>query len=488
MITVTTVKAEIQARINAVTGATEINDLLKLRQAAASMGVSHATIEAEIQARANAVTGATSINDLLKLGSLSVRADKRIGEIVKSPFKAPTLDDGALIRMAGVKVLKSAYPALAEVYTDQVLFGQQVSLESALSAAGVSAAPYMYDPVYANGVLLIPSQSDKIIRSTDGATFAKVGPALAFTSIAYDPVNLRWWAGTGSGLLYYSIDNGLTWAQNSAYSNGGYQVTSISISRSGVVLTVFMHGPSSAGGARCSSNVGSSWADSTISGGLAAHGVYSDAHGVFIIAARNTGSLFTSSDGVTFSESGAITSVNMPGSAKYYRRLRVFGDYIVLQTGFEQHVIRVGASGGGIGASKVIGVSEISADVSTSNICLFAQLFDGSIVALPRAAVTRKPVSLYRYSDIYNLKAAPVLSSVVGVMQDNYSGDALMYGGTIYSGVADTPWGVFVSVSQARDKCILIPTKNYLSTEMYLPDIAPQLDSGGPLYSYVVAK
>lgn len=489
MITLTPLRTQLQNRIDAITGATTTNDLLNLRKACESMGVNHATIDAEIQARVNAVSGATSSIDLLKLSKLSIRGDKRIGEIVESPIKADTLDDGALIRMAGVKVLKTAYPALAEVYQDQVLFGVQVSLDSALSSASVSVTPYMYESVYANGALMIAGA--RLVRSVDGAAFAIVGPNLQFTAVCFDEFNSRWWAGTESGLLYYSIDNGLTWAQNSAYSNGGIHITSVSVSKTGTILTTFLYGSASTGGAKYSINNGSAWVDCVgLGSGIGvAHSTYSAKHNLFFAIQINSTSLNISSDGINFSSSGYFGSPNFPAAAKYYRRLRVFGDYVVLQTNNEQYAIRIGASGSGLGAAKVIGVSEITEKISNSSYCMFAQLFDGSVLALPRAAVTPKPSALYRYTDIFGFVAQPIGTVEVGTIVDSFAPDSQMYGGNIYSCMCETPWGVFIGTAQDRSKCILIPTKNYSSTEMYLPDTAPRYDkAGAAFYSYVVAK
>jgi len=489
MITLTPLRTQLQNRIDAVTGATTINDLFNLRKACESMGVNHATIDAEIQARVNAVNGATSSIDLLKLSKLSIRGDKRIGEIVESPIKADTLDDGALIRMAGVKVLKTVYPALAEVYQDQVLFGMQVSLNAALTAAGVDAIPYMYESVYANGVLMIAG--GRLIRSTDGAAFSIVGPSFQFTAICFDVFNGRWWAGTASGLLYYSVDNGLTWAQNSAYNNGGIHITSVSASKTGAILTTFLYASTSTGGAKYSANNGSSWSDCAGLGsniGIA-HGVYSAKHELFIVLQISSSQILISADGATFLNSGYFSSSNFPNQIKYYRRLKVFGDYVVLETNGEQYVMRVGASGVGLGSSKIVGISEIADKVSNGANTMFAQLFDGSVLALPRAGGATRPIALYRYTDLFGFVVQPISSGVVGTMADSSAPDSQMYGGNIYSCMCDTPWGVFIGAAQDRSKCILIPTKNYSSTEMYLPDTAPRYDkAGAAFYSYVVAK
>lgn len=489
MITLTTLRTQLQNRIDAVTGATTINDLLNLRKACESMGVNHATLDAEIQARVNAVNGSTSSIDLLKLSKLSIRGDKRIGEIVESPIKADTLDDGALIRMAGVKVLKTAYPALAEVYQDQVLFGMQVSLDAALAAAGVGSTPYMYESVYANGVLMVAGS--RLIRSVDGAAFAIVGPNLQFTAICFDEFNNRWWAGTASGILYYSIDNGLTWAQNSAYSNGGVHITSVTASKTGAILTTFLHGSTSTGGAKYSANNGAAWADCTgIGGGIGiGHAVYSAKHDLFFAIQINSNSILVSTNGIAFTSSGYFSSSAFPNLNKYYRRFKVFGDYLVLQTNIEQYVIRIGASGANAGAAKIVGIFEIADRISNQHYCLFTQLFDGSVLALPRSGVTTQPAALYRYADLFGFVAQPIGTAVVGAIVDSFAPDSQMYGGNIYSCMCETPWGVFVGTAQDRTKCILIPTKNYSSTEMYLSDTAPRYDkAGAAFYSYVVAK
>jgi hypothetical protein len=491
MITLTTLRAELQNRINAVTGATSLTDLLMLRKAAESMGITHTALDSEIQSRANAVTGSTSAIDLLRLSKLSIRGDKRIGEIVTSPFKADTLDDGALIRMAGVKVLKSAYPALAEVYKDQLSFGSKISLNSALTAAGVTTSPTMFDAVYANGVLIIPSY-DKIIRTDDGQNFTRVGPALQFTCVCRDDVNNRWWAGTTSGLIYYSIDNCQTFAQNSAYSNGGIAISSISVSQLGTILVTHMNTSTGAGGAKYSTNVGGAWSVSTgpWSANAVAHAIYSSKHDLFIAVGLHGGNISVSSDGAQFLIRATISSSNFPGSTKYYRRLQIFGDNVVLQTNYESYILNVEANGTGVGVSNVMGVAGQVTSIGQSSFgVLLTQLFDGSVAALSRDFSSATKSRLFIYSDLERMIARGLPESAIGALAANNMGDSQQYGGVNYSSICDTPWGLFVGVGIVRSSCCLIPTKNYSSTEMYLPEIAPTIDrAGAPQYSYVVAK
>jgi hypothetical protein len=120
---------------------------------------------------------------------------------------------------------------------------------------------------------------------------------------------------------------------------------------------------------------------------------------------------------------------------------------------------------------------------------MFTELFDGSVFALPRASGVARPVALYRYTDLFDFTAEPISASVVGTIVDSATSNTQMYGGDVYSCMCDTPWGVFIGTAEDRTKCVLIPTKNYSSTELYLPDTAPRYDkAGAAFYSYVVAK
>jgi hypothetical protein len=255
MINLTTIRAELQARLAAVDSLTPISTLLKRREAAESMGLDHSVIDAEIQARADDVDGSTTDSDLMLLSKLSIRGDKRIGEIVKSPIKADTLDDGSLVRMAGNVVLRSVFPALSSVYQNQLQFGAIEDLGAAAVTLGFNAD--FKDAVYANGVLVAVS-TDGLLRTVDGTNYTKVNRA--GYCICYDKHNLRWWLGAPGGLIYYSIDDCATWALNSGKAGvANENIVSIKANGLGGVVCIWQNtGANTTGGYKTSNN-GSAW-------------------------------------------------------------------------------------------------------------------------------------------------------------------------------------------------------------------------------------
>lgn len=255
MISLTTLRAQIQARIDAVNGATPLNDLLLLRKSCESLGINQAVIDAQIQSRVNAVNGSTPVLDLVKLSKLSIRGDKRIGEIIKSPIKADTLDDGALIRMAGNVVLRSAFPALSAVYQNQVQFGALEDLGAV--ASGLAVTGEFLDSAYANGVLMGVTTTG-ILRTTDGVNWTKINRA--GRCLCWDSFNNRWWLGTDGGLIYFSIDNGLTWGLSSAKAGvANESIVGIKADGLGNIVCIWQNTSAATTGMYYTSNNGSSW-------------------------------------------------------------------------------------------------------------------------------------------------------------------------------------------------------------------------------------
>lgn len=64
-------KTQVQARINAITGATTLAELLRIRQAAKGLNCDETLLNNEVTAKLNALSGATSLDDLVAAGVLT---------------------------------------------------------------------------------------------------------------------------------------------------------------------------------------------------------------------------------------------------------------------------------------------------------------------------------------------------------------------------------------------------------------------------------
>ncbi|MFC0047799.1 hypothetical protein [Rheinheimera tilapiae] len=115
-------KTQVQARINAITGATALNELLQLQTQSSGLGCDTSLLDAQIQSRLTAMNGATPINDLT-LGALLAQGGKGRA-YYQVPFAVAKGDKLYIDAFGTVKQQKSAGNALisANAFTNE--FGQ----------------------------------------------------------------------------------------------------------------------------------------------------------------------------------------------------------------------------------------------------------------------------------------------------------------------------------------------------------------------------
>jgi hypothetical protein len=462
MITLTNLRAQLQNRIDAVTGATTTNDLLNLRKACESMGVNHAALDAVIQARVNAVSGATSSIDLLKLSKLAIRGDKRIGEIVKSPIKADTLDDGALIRMAGNVVVRSAFPALAEVYQEQLQFGAVEDLGA--TAVSLSISNEFIDAHCANGVLMAVSSSG-ILRTTDGASYARINRS--GLCLCWDQFNNRWWLGAAGGLIYFSVDGGTSWSLNSGKAGvANENIVKIKADGLGRVVCIWQNTGAGTTGGYITTNNGGAWA--ALAG--SAQGstfmnidlqYFSAAKRWFILNTRISSalSLIDSVDGTSWG-----STVTLPGSATAPNKLHSVGGSPVV-TKWGVHAAFMLSPHDPSNINRLV-----SLDGWLKGATNIIQLDSGHVI----------------YDSTEGIYTADSLSSSKARLALTYPSG---YQATNETTMVDTPWGLYRfgrNSAGGSGRTYKLSKRAYnTATEMFLPDMG--LDENMN-YSYMVAK
>lgn len=92
--TTTNLKAQLQARIDAATGATPLKDLMAIRLAASGLGCNEANLDTLVTARLNAMDASTELKDLLagnKASDLGAAAPVIIGGMTKLPAHFPDI-------------------------------------------------------------------------------------------------------------------------------------------------------------------------------------------------------------------------------------------------------------------------------------------------------------------------------------------------------------------------------------------------------------
>lgn len=115
-------KTQVQARINAITGATTLSELLQLQTQANGLGCDIALLDAQIQAKLTAMNGTTPLNDLT-VGALLAQGGKGRA-YYQVPFAVAKGDKLYIDAFGAVKQQKSAGNALISGSAFQNDFGQ----------------------------------------------------------------------------------------------------------------------------------------------------------------------------------------------------------------------------------------------------------------------------------------------------------------------------------------------------------------------------
>ncbi len=115
-------KTQVQARINAITGATTLSELLQLQTQASGLGCDTTLLDAQIQSRLTAMNGATPLNDLT-LGALLAQGGKGRA-YYQVPFAVSKGDKLYIDAFGTVKQQKSVGNALISASAFLNEFGQ----------------------------------------------------------------------------------------------------------------------------------------------------------------------------------------------------------------------------------------------------------------------------------------------------------------------------------------------------------------------------
>lgn len=220
-------KAQVQARINAIAGATTLSELLQLQTQANGLGCDTTLLDAQIQSRLTAMNGSTPINDLT-IGALLAQGGKGRA-YYQVPFAVAKGDKLYIDAFGTVKQQKSAGNALisASAFTNE--FGQirHIPIPERTSVGG--------NDDHASGFVFLLSTGNWLIgrfyreSSSSGGTIRLMVVNSAFTQILtetkYDYTANLSVSATGANLVgvrEVSANTFRVYIQATEPSNGNY--------------------------------------------------------------------------------------------------------------------------------------------------------------------------------------------------------------------------------------------------------------------------